>query len=182
MEKTAIYLKVIGIVSVIALIVAWQIYLHWHIFRPVQVQAFTGNAIMERVTTQIMPFGTIYVYADVNTRIGYAAVTNHEGILYSWERMTNVMGEPQRFDSSGNVIDRLEHENWFMEGRLELGEVRARITGSLIGSCGHGPIELHFSNAWVTFEDFTLELAGDNIYDDWRHHRPNIYPSVFPNQ
>ena len=142
---------------------AWSIFAYWQTFQPAVVQATTftpNNSIMERVRTQPMPFGTIYIYACVDTRIGYVAVVNNQGVLHSWERMTNVMGEPQRFNSAGQVLPRLETENWFTSG-----EIRGRLV-----EVSEGVFELQPSNS-----------PGWRLHN-WEHSSPNVYPSVFRNQ
>ena len=162
MSRLLPYLRVATILVVLVLAFVWQGYLHWNALRPVQVQATTGGSIMERVRSQTMPFGTIYIYACIDTRIGYVAVVNNQGVLYSWERMTNVMGEPQRFGSGGDVLPRLEREPWFTEGEIR-GLLMPQPDGSLLLSPD------------------PQDRPGWRLYE-WEHESPNEYPSVFPVQ
>ena len=159
--RAAINLRIAIIVIVVLLGFGWQVYSIGSVLIPRQVYASVSytNNIMERVRVQPMTFGTLYIYACVDTRIGYTAVVNNQGILYSWERMTNVMGEPQRFDSYGNVLERLDKENWYSSGQIR-GRLVPQPDGSLLLVPDNRP-------GWII---------------EWEHESPNVYPSIFPNQ
>ncbi|GHU57493.1 hypothetical protein AGMMS49975_23180 [Clostridia bacterium] len=99
--------RIVGIALCVAVVLAGILMF----LQPFRVDAAIGKGY-ELISDQKETWGSILVYADVNTRIGYMILVDNAGNPVGSHQIENVLGEPQRYGVGGGVMPRLHEEAW----------------------------------------------------------------------
>ena len=137
----------------------------------------------EIVSSQQENWGSLAVYADVNTRNGFAVVLDRSGNAVGMQPLTNAAGEPQRFDKTGKILPRLLPEQFKLVvpeitfgGAIHLESTTFTLNGTVLeaadvltGMFGHnktqdvhltGYVGLNSVDIYGNINDVLIQLNG----------------------